>query len=247
MPPPLFTENIHWKALRRFPLPNSAPGNPPTPGRCRMAKLYSHPVFFKFSAYTPEDLFLLKFRTVTIWGAQPSARLSEEICLSEGSAGVCQRALRGSLRGSCGALRGVRGIFRGLSGVVTLCLWPSGTVGISLWATPPVRLGLSGRNSGKTPEALSERFLEFPSRVRLGSPKPYNSRHLKPPEHLQNSLPSPKYGWGRLFLQKCFRRGPLRAGHWTASSTEGISDIKLPRYAFRAFKTRSSRGWTFEA
>ena len=41
-----------------------------------------------------------------------------------------------------------------------------------IWATPPVRLGLSGRNSGKIPEflpeTLSERFVEFPSRVRLG-------------------------------------------------------------------------------
>ena len=53
----------------------------------------------------------------------------------------------------------------------------------------------SGRNSGKksekTPETLSELFLEFASRVRLGSPKPYNSRHLKAPEHFQNSLPPP--------------------------------------------------------
>ena len=45
------------------------------------------------------------------------------------------------------------------------------------------------KNSGKTPETLSERFLEFPSRVRLGSPKTYNSRHLRLPEHFQNSLP----------------------------------------------------------
>ena len=30
------------------------------------------------------------------------------------------------------------------------------------------------KNSGKTPETLSERFLEFPSSVRLGCPKPYN-------------------------------------------------------------------------
>ena len=37
------------------------------------------------------------------------------------------------------------------------------------------------KNSGKTPETLSERFLEFPSKVRLGSPKPYNSRHLRLP------------------------------------------------------------------
>ena len=67
----------------------------------------------------------LKFRRVTIRGAQPSARLSEEICLSEGSAGVSQRALRGLSEGSAGSLRssaGVRGIFRGFSGVVTLCL-----------------------------------------------------------------------------------------------------------------------------
>ena len=45
------------------------------------------------------------------------------------------------------------------------------------------------QNSGNTPETLSERFLEFPSKVRLGSPKPYDSRQLEPPEHFQNSLP----------------------------------------------------------
>ena len=73
-----------------------------------------------------------QFRRVAIRGAQPSARLSEEICLSEGSAGVFERALRGLSDGSAGSLRssaGVRGIFRGFSGVVTLCLWPSGAVG----------------------------------------------------------------------------------------------------------------------
>ena len=50
------------------------------------------------------------------------------------------------------------------------------------------------KNSGKTPETLSERFLEFPSGVRLGSPKPYNSRHLRLPEHFQNSLPPVRLG-----------------------------------------------------
>ena len=79
------------------------------------------------------------------------------------------------------------------------------------------------KNSGKTSETLSESFLEFPSRVRLGCPKPYHSRHLRLPEHFQNSLP-PQYGWGRLFFQKRFRRGPLRAGHGIPGSTEGISD-----------------------
>ena len=51
--------------------------------------------------------------------AQPSARLSEEICLSEGSAGVSERAPRGLLEGPVGSLRGsagVRGIFRGFRG-----------------------------------------------------------------------------------------------------------------------------------
>ena len=48
----------------------------------------------------------LKFRRVTIRGAQPSARLSEEIRLSEGSEGVSHRALQGLSEGSAGCLRG---------------------------------------------------------------------------------------------------------------------------------------------
>ena len=49
------------------------------------------------------------------------------------------------------------------------------------------------KNSGKTPETLSERFLEFPSRVRLGCPKPYNS------ERFQNSLPPSTAGDASFF------------------------------------------------
>ena len=55
------------------------------------------------------------------------------------------------------------------------------------------------KNSGKTPETLSERFLEFPSRVRLGCPKPYNSRHLRLPEHFQNCLPPSTAGGASFF------------------------------------------------
>ena len=55
------------------------------------------------------------------------------------------------------------------------------------------------KSSGKTPETLSERFLEFPSRVRLGCPKPYNSRHLRLPEHFQNSLPPSTAGGASFF------------------------------------------------
>ena len=55
------------------------------------------------------------------------------------------------------------------------------------------------KNSGKTPETLSERFLEFLSRVRLGCPKPYNSRHLRLPERFQNSLPPSTAGDASFF------------------------------------------------
>ena len=101
-----------------------------------------------------------------------------------------------------------------------------------VWAVLPVRLGRnSGRIPEKNPETLSE--LEYG----WDPPKPYNSRHLRLPEHFQNSLP-PQYGWGRLFFQKWFRRGPLRAGRGIPSSTGGISEnkrnkkgkhIKIPR------------------
>ena len=80
------------------------------------------------------------------------------------------------------------------------------------------------KDSGKTQETLSERFLGFSSRVRLGCPKPYNSRHLRLPEHFQNSLP-PSTARDASFFQKWFRRGPLRAGHGIPSSTEGAKDL----------------------
>ena len=47
-------------------------------------------------------VILLKFRRVTIQGARPSARLSEEICLAEGSQGPLRVSSR-VLRGLCGA------------------------------------------------------------------------------------------------------------------------------------------------
>ena len=47
----------------------------------------------------------------------------------------------------------------------------------------------------------------------------------------------PQYGWGRLFFQKWFRRGALRAGHGIPSSTEGISDEW--RFFFRSLEHAS--------
>ena len=66
---------------------------------------------------------------------------------------------------------------------------------------------------GKTPETLSQRFLEFPSRVRLGPGKPFNQRHLKIPEHFQNYLP-PSTARGVFFF---FRSG----------SGEGLSELVM--------------------
>ena len=91
------------------------------------------------------------------------------------------------------------------------------------------------KNSGKTPETLSEFFLEVPSRVRLGPPKPSNSRHLTPPEHFQNCLPLSTAG-DASFAQKWFQRGPFRAGHGIPSSTEGISDSTIYLTVFHSFR-----------
>ena len=72
------------------------------------------------------------------------------------------------------------------------------------------------KNSGKTPETLSKRCLEFPLRVRLGSPKPYDSRHLRLPEHFQNSLPPVRLG-----TPLVFRSGPERASQsWSWNSQQ---------------------------
>ena len=81
--------------------------------------LGSHPTILNATTFSLQMVKFLKFQRVNIRGAQPSARLSEEICVSEGSAGVSPRALRGLSEGSAGSLRGsagFRGIFRGFSG-----------------------------------------------------------------------------------------------------------------------------------
>ena len=105
------------------------------------------------------------------------------------------------------------------------------------------------RFRNQTPETLSERFLKFPSRVRLGCPKPYNSRHLRLPERFQNSLP-PSPAGDASFFRDWFRRKPLSAGHGIPSSTGGISDTPPPKgertqndYASLYFLT-SARDWS---
>ena len=92
---------------------------------------------------------------------------------------------------------------------------------LRLLQQPFIRMRLLGFT--RNLETLSERFLEFPSRVRLGRPNPI-IQGIWSFQSISRIL-SPQYGWGRLFFQKWFRRGPLRAGHGIPSSTEGISDI----------------------
>ena len=89
--------------------------------RCPNCKIARFEIAERFAGSQPNSL---KCRRVTIRGAQPSARLSEEICLSEGSAGVSPRVLQGLSGGSaglCGVLRGsviFSRFFGGSSGTV---------------------------------------------------------------------------------------------------------------------------------
>ena len=101
------------------------------------------------------------------------------------------------------------------------------------------------KRSGKTPETLSERFLEFPSRVRLGSHKPYSSRLLRLPEHFQNSLPLSTAGDASSF-QKWFRTGPLRACHGIPSSTRGISYTENAQTDFKKGLQRNTHTHTHQ-
>ena len=83
------------------------------------------------------------------------------------------------------------------------------------------------KNSGKTPETLSERFLEFPSRVRLGCPKPW---HLRLSEHFQNSLPPSMAGGASFFISGSGEGLSELVMEFPAvlSNSEGISEV-LPR------------------
>ena len=81
------------------------------------------------------------------------------------------------------------------------------------WAIPPVRLGFSGRDSGTIPE----RPRKHSQSVSWNSPREYGwdpqTLSFKAFEASRASpeFSSHQYGWGRLFSQKWFQRGPLRA------------------------------------
>ena len=81
------------------------------------------------------------------------------------------------------------------------------------------------KNSGKIPETLLELFLEFPSRVRLGSPKPYNFKQLKTPEHFQNSL-LPRTAGDASFFRSGSGEALSEPGRKFPAELGGISDMK---------------------
>ena len=94
------------------------------------------------------------------------------------------------------------------------------------WATLPIRLGLSERNSGKIPERPRKRSQS----VSWNSPREYGWDALSPViqgicgfQSISRIL-SPPVRLGVPLFQQWFRRGPLRAGPGIPSSTEGISD-----------------------
>ena len=62
----------------------------------------------------------------------------------------------------------------------------------------------------------------------MGSPKPYNSRHLRLPEPFQNSLPPPVQLGTSLFLEMVPERASESCFHGIPSSTEGIFDFGTP-------------------
>ena len=94
------------------------------------------------------------------------------------------------------------------------------------WAIPPAWLGLSGENSEKflqDPGNALRAFPGIPVKSTAGIPQTLLFKAFEASRTFPEFSP-PQYGWGCLFFQKWFRRGPLRAGHGIPSSTEGISD-----------------------
>ena len=98
------------------------------------------------------------------------------------------------------------------------------------------------KNSGKTPESLtlSESFLEFSSRVRLGSPKPYVSRHMRLPEHFQNSLP-PSAAGDASFFRGGFGEGLSEPVMEFPAVLGGISDERLFFFSRKTLRFKRSR------
>ena len=69
----------------------------------------------------------------------------------------------------------------------------------ALMGHTPSMAGTFRKKFRKDPRNALRAFLEFLSRVRLGSPKDYTSRHLKAPKHFQSCLPPSTAGDASFF------------------------------------------------
>ena len=77
---------------------------------------------------------------------------------------------------------------------------------------PPVRLGLSRKNSGKfqkDPRSALRAFPGIPLESLAGIPQTQQFKAFEASRAFPE-FSSPQYGWGRLFFQNWFLRGPLQ-------------------------------------
>ena len=104
------------------------------------------------------------------------------------------------------------------------------------------------QEGGAKQHPISELPLELPSRVRLGTLKPYTSRRFKPPEHFQNSLQpygAPLFfrsGSGEGLSELVMEFGAVLRGRGICSSTEGTPKNSLN---IRISCASILKGWAF--
>ena len=102
------------------------------------------------------------------------------------------------------------------------------------WLRLKVKIGPHPQYGWDFPEEIPEKFRKDPGNALRAFPGIPVESTAGMPQTLQckafeasRAFPEfspPQYGWGRLFFQKWFRRGSLRAGHGVPSSTGGISE-----------------------
>ena len=91
-------------------------------------------------------------------------------------------------------------------------------------------------NSGKTPETLSELFPEFPSRERLGCPKPYNLRQAFEGSRAfpAFSTPPARRGTRRLFFSEVVSERASQSWSWNSQQHWGyfweVPPDSLPQF-----------------
>ena len=89
---------------------------------------------------------------------------------------------------------------------------------VFIWAIPPVRLGLSGRNSGKIPERPRKRSQSVSSNFprEYGWDVPFEASRAFP-----KFSPPPQYGWGRLFFSEVVPERASQSCSWNSQQYWG--------------------------